>query len=534
MKLKPFLLISGLAALLLFSCDSSSLRYFYQGPGGGIDNKFFAQDMTTGNFYTLLADPIYDEGKYCEVWAERGSNVSITTAQKVADQFDEEIYAKLEPVFGFKSAILDGEPINRDTLSFANWFCAKDSDKIIILILNIKDGNNSNVYTAGYFSPLDFLGYDPSYYNETWFSNECPMLYINAKMLNDLDDLYTTIAHETQHLMSFTADLAIRSNWSVTDSGARLTKINQQDVWINEGLSAAAEYIYSGDYSPERVGWFCSDPRKSMTQGNNFYVWGNYSSDPYTILDDYATVYFFFQWLRIEAGGDEQIYNKIIKSKKLDVDAVVDATAYSNWGPLLRDWMADNYLSSEDPSGFYGEIEPKYLSYEDDDGDEITVERIFFLDWLFDIWEENRTEWSLAPGEGVYTKSEDWPKPPPSNAPNVRHAGLKAGSAISESATLVTGYDDYDSGALLSYNINKTKTAGRETCYPLGQIVTGQNGSVSGSQPVPRSMAPWQTGSVPGGPYKISAADMLRINGNRADASGHNLPNISRELSIGE
>ena len=542
MKLKRFLLIVGIAVILLYSCDSSNNWSLpvYEGPGGGVNNKFFTEDMTNGNHYVLYADLVY-EGTNCNVWVERNKGIDTAEAIKAGKEFDGKntgpgIYGKLKPVFNFTEASLAGENFSLNTLQFANMFCNNtDIEKITILILDIKDGNDPDVYTAGYFWAMDFFGPDLSYYNQSWFSNECPMLYINKKLLEKpekAEELYTTIAHETQHLMNFTADLAIRSKWSKSGTSVMLTELNMMDTWINEGLSAAAEYLYSEEFSEERVKWFNSDPYGTITKGNNFYVWAPYSSStPATILDDYATAYYFFQWLRLQSNGTT-IYNNIITSPSYDYQAVIAAagkspggidSSYNNittgWGLLLRDWSAANYRYFADSEtgryGYKGLITKKYLKDSKTNQD---IKKIFYLDTLV----SNTTNWPLAPGGGVYTKKSMTLS---AQSGYIRYAGWSGTAPIDSGTT---------SNFLLSYNINTDTEGSSANCAPFS-MANAASSDVS-VDTVSRSIIQerQERQPIPGGPYAISAGDMRVINGLKDDSSSLNTRTISREIRKGE
>lgn len=526
MKLKKFLLIIGIAVIFLFSCDShqSYTPPVYEGQGGGRQNgKFYTENMTNGTYYALYADKVY-EGTNCDVWVEKNKGINTAAAIKAGKEFDGEnigdgIYAKLKPVFGFDSASLAGVTIPLNTLKFANWFCfpvtaSEAKEKITILILDINDGNDPDVYTAGYFWAMDFFGADLSYYNESWYSNECPMLYINKKLLAVPEiELYTTIAHETQHLMNFTGDLAIRSPWSANGSSFGLTGLNIMDTWINEGLSSAAEYIYSGVFSEERVTWFNSDYYKTITKGNNFFVWAPYNaSTPSSILDDYATVYYFFQWLRIKKGGAQNgatVYNDIIKSTNYDVNAILGAakainSSYNSWENLLGEWLKANYADFTSTKD-YGVIDKDYLI----DKNSQPIKKSFFLN-LVSAGTSTST-WPLAPGEGVYTNNDTVP----------------TGSNEKIVYALLSGLD------LLSYNKNTDTEGSSLPCKPFSSSIVTADSLDTDTGPVSRSITKEQQ-PLPGGPYAISAGDMLMINGYKDNTSSLYTLTIDKEIRKSE
>jgi hypothetical protein len=174
------------------------------------------------------------------------------------------------------------------------------------------------------------------------------------------------MAHELQHLI----------NWSIGSSGKRSSEM---DTWLDEGLAAAAEYVYGGE-SGDRITYFNRDPSGSIARGNNFFYW-NDDGDTWDndVLADYATVYLFFRWLGIHGGGSG-IYTDIINSAYSNYQAVtanaaaiaagIDpgaGTAEKRWNALLSGWMRANITGDAgNYFGYKGQISPapagKYLT----------------------------------------------------------------------------------------------------------------------------------------------------------------------------
>jgi len=285
------------------------------------------------------------------------------------------------------------------------------------------------------------------------------------------------------------------------------------DTWIDEGLSAAAEYVYSESYEKNRIDWFNENGSSGITSsinlGNNFFVWGNRGiENPYAVLDDYSTVYLFFQWLRLQSDVSQNIYKKIISSENSDWKAVTDAAKESidpkydnNWGLLLRDWLAANYINA--PDGIYGyKNEP-------------------LLKTIKAPYAPADTTISLAQGEGVYSVS----RPSNlslinSNSPNIKYATLKAENSPED----ISGTYTANSGTLLTYNVNTTKTY-----YWNDEISINEDGTITGitASLVPaasevsasRSVSP----ELPG-PFPIGAQDMLRQRGRGNESGAFNYP----------
>ena len=506
MKVKYLPLVLGVLALLFASCDDIAADRIpvYGGPGGGDNGKFYAQNMVNNKYYELYADKLFDEeddvDTMCTVWAENGSGVTKEYAVEIANEYNNRIYPKMLDAFGdiksFDDPFTEEKGIAGNTMEFADYLGNGDG-KLCILLLKTKDGYNppkNNSYIAGYFTALNFYRYEPGDY-DTYYSNECDMIYLDVK-INRPDDengfkkLCGTLAHEMQHLMNFVSSVDKRR------SGSR---INQMDVWIDEGLSSAAEYVYSGEHNRDRVKWFNDDPSGLIAYGNNFYVWGNYTTGnnavPDAILDDYATVYFFFQWLRLQADGNLDIYKDIIQSSNYDYNAVLSSAknrinnySYTEWRYLLRNWMAANYSNAS--SGIYGYRGEEAFS---------TIRTTVFSGKT-----PGDQTIQLFPGEGIFTKSPNMPTAP---SINIKYAGLSKTSSPNDAN--LSG-----SSAMLSYNIDTKKNGSASNAViPLSSLDASQQPKLyMGTTMSPRGITSPQ-GVLPTDPYPISAGDMLTING---------------------
>jgi hypothetical protein len=306
------------------------------------------------------------------------------------------------------------------TENFGNFLDVDNNGKVIFLLLDIQDIPGIG-YTAGYFYTGDM--YDPSIRE---YSNMADMLYIDinpGKVSNQ--SLRYNMAHEFQHLVNFSVRQSMGS---------------PQDVWINEGLSTAAEYLYGGKHLQDRIDFF-NDPRTSIPYGNNFYYWNDGFFYGDSGLANYATVYLFFQWLRIHADNGQEIYKEIINSEYGDYRAVTGAASRrfdppvtDVWELLLRTWLAANCLNEESGlNGYKGELETRVF--------DIPPERPYFI-------KQDKNPFPLFPGEAVYsTLAGDNSY---ANTGNIRYAGLKNSSPVDTDGTYSDGWK------LLTYNVNTT------------------------------------------------------------------------------
>jgi hypothetical protein len=451
--------------------------------GKALDTKdFWAQDLTTNGFYSFKAD-LLAEGERCNVWVEQASMKyisDIATANKIAAEYDKNIYDKMIAAFsidGVQVELSDGNVMEGNIMEAADWL-TDGNGKLTILLLDIKDGYTANgSYVAGYFTPVNFYMYNSG---SSTRSNEMDMIYLDTyPSKQESAESYTILAHEMQHLMNFVTTLVKRNDQ---------TGIMMMDTWIDEGLSSAAEYVYMGSHVKERYDWFNDDRRGTIAKGNNFFVWGNLADD--SILDDYATVYLFFQWLRIHQDSGKNIYKDIITSTSHDYNAVVNA-AHKNiswyndksWSGLLEAWLAANYINAE--SGKYGYKNDSMLK-------NVKAKTAPAVDNL-----------PLLPGEAVYSitsNNGDTSSYASGSGSNIRYAGLKKGDegTVSPSST-------YSGGALLTYNANSDCGGSKET----GKL-TGRAETASVWQSV---LQLGMSGAAERGPVRIDARDMLARNG---------------------
>jgi len=488
--MKKLLFVACISVILLSSCEDL-LAWLLSGSG---TKTFWAVDTTKNpsdyNYYYQLTANLLAENDLCKVYAETTSGVTEQDAQRMADEYNV-IYSKMIAAFGleFDVEYTNGTKDRINTLKYADALTDGDG-KLTILLLDIKDGYRKGVnesYVAGYFTPYNF-------FRDT-NSNSCDMIYIDTDpaLKNDPEDAYSTLAHELQHLMNFVTTLENRNEKN--DKG-EIIDIFLMDTWIDEGLASAAEWVYTGEHLADRWGWYYSNGggegaskiTSLIDKGNNFFVWDNRTDEnQYATLDDYATVYLFFQWLRIQSGGSG-IYKDIIGSDKDNYLAVTDAASSSinpsynkNWERLLGDWLAANYIYA--PTGLYG--------YKNDfdfkkDGVPITIKGLH-------LQSTNAPTIRLYPGEGVYSKISG--NPGVSNSGNIRYSFL-TNTGISNSWN--------SSSALLTYNAN---TVNKEPSRETG-TVTGIAADVTIADPVNgRSVA-----GIPmfSGPYRIGAGEVRR------------------------
>jgi uncharacterized repeat protein (TIGR02543 family) len=452
--------------------------------GTPLDTRsFWAQRLDNDQYYEATAD-LLALGDHCKIWVERDPKGSAgpAAAQAMAAEYESIIYPRMIGAFNNGGTIYDNSgatPIG-NIMDYADWMGDGDT-KLSILLLDIQDTYNPperESYVGGYFWAGNFY--------RSQYSNMTDMIYVDTYPGKPgTTESNKTLAHEMQHLMNYAASLHTRK-------GALM------ETWIDEGLSSAAEYIYLDYHVSERYDWFNKDRKGTIARGNNFFVWGNYQDD--SILDDYATVYLFFQWLRIQAAqaGNTGIYKDIIWSKYSNYLAVTGAADkamsgnnYYDWGTLLKTWMAANYLNA--PTGPYG-----YLS-------DPTLKIV-----RAKTAPSGTTSLPLLPGEGAYSIVRGGVSVSGSGA-NIKYAGLyKNGSVGVVDDTPASG------GALLTYNANTDLKGQRETGRLTGLAADLSTARSGGGAEARSAVSPaaWE------GPVRIDARDMLARNGFSGEARG--------------
>jgi hypothetical protein len=399
----------------------------------GFESRAFnVRRVDTNAWYTVTALK-YAEGAHCIVYVDEAASVSYNAAKAVASEYDRGIYTKVTGVFG-------------DYLE--KGFDVDGNGKIILLLLDVQDGyQTSGNYVAGFF--------DPHHMTSQSKSNRADMLFIDVNpQIVGSRIFYTNIAHELQHLINY----AIHNG-------------TPQELWINEGLSGAAEYLYDG-LQTDRVQYFNNDPRDTIAYGNNFFVWdGHWEQERGDALANYATVYLFFQWLRIQARGTA-IYSAISNSANRDYRAVTGAvkaripgfaegTQEEIWERLLGTWMIANHLnapagSPQELYGYRGEIET----------------------WIHYFADPGQVRMALAPGEGVFSLLNTVKTVGSSviadSGGHIRYLG------IDPEGKTVTWSVPY-SKVLLTYNANPNPEGPNEAGYVAAQNIPSRSARYDGS-----------------------------------------------------
>ncbi|GHV90922.1 hypothetical protein AGMMS50268_14250 [Spirochaetia bacterium] len=455
---------------------------------GDVSGNFWAQNLSTGKYYQVDAIRLA-EGRKCLIWAEKSAGVSAETAEQIAREYDDNIYQKMLDTFGITGNFtFEGKVVAHDTLELADWLGNGDG-KLAILLLDIKDDYTPGKgYVAGYFWAGNFFQ-DPL--PQGYRSNKMDMMYVDINPgVPGSPQSNATFAHELQHLMNYT-----NSQLSATRKGSSM------DTWIDEGLATAAEYVYLKGHDTSRINWFNKDQAGTIAQGNNFFVWGNHTEEnSNAILDDYATAYLFFQWLRIQSPKGIGIYKDIISSTYVDYRAVTTAAGGQSWSTLLGNWLKANYRNdSSGVEGYKGELTAR-------------------------VWAIGGGLKTLYPGEGVYSKDSSTPL----NTGNVRFAQITRSTAVTGlPPAYLTGYTG---DRVLMYNVNLVKN---DTNPDLSTKETGTLPGTAETKPPLSSLSVRGAFNMAEAPFAIDARDMLRRHGHEGweSANVRDLPGVQIDVA---
>ncbi len=266
-------------------------------------------------------------GTSCYVFAARdseGGSSSLTadTFQQVQKTFDEKIYPMVSRWFG--------------TVQLPASFQLPDQ-KIYILLLDIRDGMSGG-YVAGYFDSAD-LQPEPLYEG-----NRMPVFFMDVNPgfpgnpADKNNDFYRTLAHEFQHMVNFSRHMSPR---------------NQEERWIDEGLSGYAEYLYSASLggfgvppSPH-LSRFLEQPEIVLTDSSET-EWFSEA----TLFRHYGASFLFIYYLVEKYGGasdDERaaFLRSCVDNASVGINGLntLLAEKSTNFVRVLKDWLTANHFN---------------------------------------------------------------------------------------------------------------------------------------------------------------------------------------------
>ncbi|OJF77629.1 MAG: hypothetical protein BKP49_01230 [Treponema sp. CETP13] len=281
------------------------------------DDDWVEEDATLyaigDNCYVWIADDNYDD----ESDSDSDNVVTTTQAQAIADKFDL-VYDPETAVFGDK---YDEDDAAEGT------YLVDPAEKISIFIYDISydyDEDQSSG-TFGFFWAKDF--YTDNYMQETYEyrSNETEMFYIDAYFLDKYSDyMYSTLAHEFQHMLHFVHKYIEQGLSSST--------------WFNEMLSMTCEDMMQDlleiddDYSPKSRLWYF----------NQYYNYGMTDwLDDDGVYISYANAYAFGAYMARNYEGASFV-QELASNDSVDMDSITAALStfgYSDeFDDIFEDW----------------------------------------------------------------------------------------------------------------------------------------------------------------------------------------------------
>ncbi len=287
----------------------------------GSTHTWYAADLSsTTTSYYQVSSTCRGVGTNCYVFVEDASwtdgKVNQAAVDSVINEFDNKTPAN--PNKGIYQMDVDafGNPPNVD-----------NDPRIIILILDIKDGyNGSGGYVAGFFAPINEI-------NQT-YSNDCEMYYMDCNPTDlttsyGLETALETCAHEFQHMI----------NWNYHQTNPEVT-------FINEGCSMLAE-VYCG-YPPSGQSLYAGEP--------NHYLLDWRGSNSTLVLNDYARAQrFFVYWLDQFGIG---IFKDIVQDNLTGIAGLSNALTNDGqsitFTQLFTNWEIANELNDRSVDTTFG------------------------------------------------------------------------------------------------------------------------------------------------------------------------------------
>ncbi|WKY44089.1 lectin like domain-containing protein [Eubacteriaceae bacterium ES2] len=316
----------------------------------GDTHSFYVTSETEDDPAPITGRCAYD-GQSVQVWVDNAEDAVV----KLTDDQATEIGAEFDSIIY--------------PLVTENFYAVSDLDgngKVAILCFDIDNDASlaelPDVYTAGYFDPIDLLpeGYSdqPSNQMEIFYIDTYPAMMESYDNLDvdhpDISRAYPVLAHELQHMASYNCDVLVEGNpdWN--------------DIWMDEALSMAAEDLYfetKGTDNQTRtdiIRWYNNDNAAEIAAGKSLLDWDN-------TMANYDLSYLFSQYLRTridQAQGDGQgilSYHDILTDSCNDyqaVEHVIQKQIDENltFGQFMTQFRAAILLKADSgPYGFNGE-----------------------------------------------------------------------------------------------------------------------------------------------------------------------------------
>ena len=206
------------------------------------------------------------------------------------------------------------EFINTILPAETTFFGTSPTGDFTVLILDIPDSGGSS-FISGYFDSTNEFGTTPSNH-----SNQRHMLFMDSSPgIPGSNAFYRTLAHEYQHFIHYFKD-------------------QDEDTWVNEGLSGLAGFVCGYGHQNSHVTSFANSPDTSLV------IWGG-------DLAGYGATYLFMLYLAEHYGGSVTTQN-IVANTTNGITGINSGLVQSGYSTTVNDifknWVVANYLN--DPS----------------------------------------------------------------------------------------------------------------------------------------------------------------------------------------
>ena len=261
-------------------------------------------------------------GEHCTVWGakpgqEKMVPISADNAKLVSDAFDSQ-FDRVISLFASDQRHEDGKP----------YWCDVDGDgKVAIMCydLDASYGKTYKSYTAGYFyggdlaqqgssgNVIENVGYLGKVINgiDCLHLDTFPLMGRSKQSLySNVEDSYSTLTHEFQHMLNYSSGIWDLANRRVSDAN--------MSTYLNEAFSMAAEHlIWTPESTAARVTYMTNG---SYEDGTSLTYWGSQDEDG---LSQYSLGYLLGQYLRTRYAQKTNtdgsgVYKEILKYRKFE------------------------------------------------------------------------------------------------------------------------------------------------------------------------------------------------------------------------
>lgn len=262
--------------------------------------------------YTKRSATLRAVGTNCYIWvlddnfitgSASGDKITQAEAKILADKFDS-MYLKIREVFGTES----------NEIISTNGFYTISDTKVNIVVHDIEDDytEKQNSGVAGYFWPKDYYTATdtPASQDDVRpLSNEGKYFYVDSGFLNKYPDMiYSTLAHEFQHMINF--------GQKDMESGVHSSS------WSNEMMSMVCEDMIQDyldiDLLDSPIGRLLEFAQGYYLSGLTDWLPGN------DVAYSYAGAYAFGAYLARNYGGTSLI-KQIATNQYVDQQAITQA-----------------------------------------------------------------------------------------------------------------------------------------------------------------------------------------------------------------